>query len=123
MKITSETVARIAREVRKVTDGKYGMVEAARPGRAAHVTDTATGLTWHGQDCARKAAAYYAGMLHVLTDPMSEPVARILRETTARHGRYCDDGRVAARAYRRAVADAAPADAEAPAPAPQQVTA
>lgn len=108
MKITTETVSRLARDVRKATDGAYGLAESARPGKPAQITDTATGLTWYGADCARRAAAYYAGMLEVLTSPVAEPVQRILRETRERHGRYCDDGRVAARSYTRRTTTADP---------------
>lgn len=100
MKITTETVARLARTARRATAGAYGLAEAARPGKPAKVTDTAAGLTWQGPDALRQAAAFYAGLIDQLTDPTPGPVLAVVAEVRARHGNYITDGRDAAATVR-----------------------
>lgn len=63
MRITPDTVQRLADYASELTDGRFRFGYASNPGDGMRYVDgTLIHLTWSGRDAARKAAAYYYGV-------------------------------------------------------------
>jgi hypothetical protein len=97
MKITRQVIAHMADDARALTDGAYGMMESSRPGRPATITDVKADIVWQGPDYLRQAAAFYAGIVDLLTATTPPETLRVLAEVRTRHGQCVNDGRNAAR--------------------------
>jgi hypothetical protein len=97
MKITTDTVRRLAARAGHATAGAHGLAFVATPGDPERYVDKQTGgRVFAGRGATRAAAAFYAGILDTLAVDRRGLVDAVLAETGERHGDDIDAGRRAA---------------------------
>lgn len=94
MKVTTETVRRVAAHAERMTAGRHGLAFAAKPGDPLRYVDKhPAGSVFTGLDAARRAAAFYAGIVDALPGTNPPLIDRVLAEVTERHRHDVDAGR------------------------------
>lgn len=97
MKITTETVRRVAAHAHRLTGGVHGLAFVHDPGDPPRYVDRHTpGRTFAGPGAARCAAAFYTGMVDALPGANPPLIDTVLAEVSARHTALIEAGRAAA---------------------------
>jgi hypothetical protein len=104
VKITTETVRRVAAHAQRLTAGTHGLAFVAKPGDPPRYVDkrrpttredlgAPEGFVFTGGDAARRAAAFYAGIVDTLPGANPPLTDRVLDEVTTRHAQAIEVGR------------------------------
>lgn len=97
MKITTDTVRRLAARAGHATAGAHGLAFVATAGDPERYVDKQTGgRVFAGRGATRAAAAFYAGILDTLAVDRRGLVDAVLAETSERHQDEITAGRRAA---------------------------
>lgn len=100
VKVTTETVRRVAAHAQRLTAGVHGLAFVSKPGQALRYVDKHPSvIVFTDRDAARRAAAFYAGIVDGLQVTNPPLVDRVLQEVDERHTASVDVGRGYARRY------------------------
>lgn len=111
MKVTTETVRRVAAHAERLTAGVHGLAFVAKPGdQLRYVDKQPGGKIFTGRDASRRATAFYAGIVDADPAPNPPLVDRVLLEVTQRHAAEVDAGRHARQATGDVAAGTPPTD-------------
>lgn len=97
MKITTETVRRVAAHADRLTGGGHGLAFVSDPADPPRYVDKhLDGRTFTGPGAARAAAAFYAGLIDALPGANPPLIDTVLAEVSARQATLVGAGRDAA---------------------------